>query len=356
MKPLRFSKNIAVINSYRAIGILLVCVAHFTCNITGFFDSPALPYLHNAGLMAVIVFFTISGFVIPWWLYNCQYTVKDYGRFVARRMIRIEPPFIIALGLAIAYMYVRTLSPYYNGVETIPTGKQILMHLGYLVPFFENEKWIRDSYWTLAIECQWYLVMGLMYPLFFNKRMWVRVLTYLGILIPCYFVHQYLLEYFPVLLIGSLLCSYVTNTIETKEYVIMTGLFFIYLFFFHSLLVFFGAMVIIPLLLLFSEKRNKFLDFIGNMSYSVYLMHSLTGTALLNYLSHVVSDPFFKVLAVIGAVVFTLVSSYIFYRLIEKPSHKVSLRIAVNKFEEEERRAAKAAREAKKQAAQAAVS
>src|ERR1700741_5327671 len=136
-------KNISVINSYRAIGSLIVVFSHYTVNITGFFDSPVLPYIHNTGKAAIIVFFTISGFVIPWWLQHAQYRINDYGRFVARRMIRIEPPFMIALGLAILYTYVRTLSPYYNGVETIPTLKQVLLQLGYLVPFFHGEHWVR---------------------------------------------------------------------------------------------------------------------------------------------------------------------------------------------------------------------
>jgi peptidoglycan/LPS O-acetylase OafA/YrhL len=327
------SKNISVINSYRAIGIILVMIAHFTCNITGFFDSPALPYIHNIGFMAVVVFFTISGFVIPWWLYNCQYQLKDYFRFVARRMIRIEPPFIIAMFLAIAYAYVRSSSQYYNGVDTIPTGKQILLQLGYLVPFFEGERWIRDAYWTLAVECQWYLVMGLLFPFFFHKNRIIRIAVYMAILIPCHFVNQYLLQYFPVLLMGTLLCSYVTNTIEKYEYIGISVVYLSYLFFKDGWMVVVASTIIIPMLLLFANYNNKKLNFVGNMSYSVYLMHSLTGTALVNYFSHIVTNPILKVVVVIGGIAFTLVSSYIFYRLIEKTSHKLSLKIAVNEHE-----------------------
>ncbi|MBL0328838.1 MAG: acyltransferase [Bacteroidetes bacterium] len=326
-------KNIPVINSYRAIGILIVCFAHYICNITGFFESPILPYLHSFGYAAVIVFFTISGFVIPWWLHNCNYKINDYGRFVARRMLRIEPPFIVALALAILYTYVRTTSPYYNGVDTIPSIKRILLHLGYLIPFVENERWIRDSYWTLAIECQWYLVMGLVYPLFFNKNQIVRFASYFVALIPCYFINNYLFQYFPVLLMGSLLCSYATNTIEKREYLIIAIAYFIFIFFRANPLTAISALVIIPLLLLFAGYNNPKLNVIGNMSYSIYLMHSLSGTALINYFSHTVHHPFMKIIVVIAGVVFTLITSYIFYRLVEKPAHKISLKVAVNEYE-----------------------
>lgn len=326
-------KNIPVINSYRAIGIIMVMFAHYTCNIIGFFDSPSLPYIHKTGYMAVIIFFTISGFVIPWWLYNCQYKITDYLRFVARRMLRIEPPFLIAMGLAIAYTYVRVISPYYNGHETFPTIKQILLHIGYLIPFYKDQHWIRESYWTLAIECQWYLVMGLMYPLFFNKKRLIRIITYLIILIPCFMVNKYLLQYFPVLLMGTLLCSYVTKTINKWEYIILSVVYFFFLIINTNYLMAFPSLIIIPMLLFFADYNNKKLNFIGNMSYSIYLMHSLTGTALVNYCSHIVTNPIYKILIVFAGILFTLLTSYIFYRLIEKPSHKMSLKIAVNENE-----------------------
>lgn len=326
-------KNISVINAYRAVGIILVMFSHFTVSVVGFFDSPLLPYIHKLGGLAIIVFFTISGFVIPWWLFHAEYRIKDYGRFVARRMLRIEPPFIVALFLAIAYTYVRTLSPYYNGVETIPSIKQILLQIGYLVPFFPGEEWVRGSYWTLAIEAQWYLLMGLAYPLFFSSRLWLRVVAYTFVLIGVYFIGQYLFQYFPALLIGTLLCSYMTNTISKKECMIAIIGVELFLVFTGTYYMAFGSLLIIPMLLYMPDYKNKTLTFIGNMSYSIYLMHSVTGIALVNYFSHLVTDTFMKILVVIAGVVFTLLCSYIFYRLVEKPVHKLSLKIAINEYE-----------------------
>lgn len=332
-QTLKLQKNISVINAYRAIGILIVVFSHYTVNVIGFFDSPALSYIHNVGKIAIVVFFTISGFVIPWWLKHAQYQIRDYGRFVARRMIRIEPPFIIALFLAIAYTYVRTLSPYYNGVDTIPTIKQILIQLGYLVPFFPGEEWIRGSYWTLAVECQWYLVMGLAFPLFFNKRLWVRVSMYILVIVGVKLIGQYLFQYFPALLVGSLLCSYMTDTIGKKEYIIATAGILIFMLIDTNLLFVVGSVIIIPMILYVPDYKNKTLTFIGNMSYSIYLMHSITGVAVVNYFSHSVTNTFLKILVVIGGVLFTLICSYIFYRLVEKPAHKISLKIAINEHE-----------------------
>lgn len=333
-KAPKLQKNISVINAYRAIGILIVVFSHYTVNITGFFHSPLLPYIHNTGKMAIIVFFTVSGFVIPWWLQHAKYGIKDYGRFVARRMIRIEPPFMIALILAITYTYVRMLSPYYNGVETIPSVKQVLLQLGYLVPFFPGEQWVRGSYWTLAIECQWYLFMGLTFPLFFNRRLWVRIIMYVFVPVCTLLVGKQLFLYLPVLIIGTLLCSFMTNTISKNEYILATiGMVAFELIYGVEILQLIGSVIIIPMLLFFSDFKNKYLTFLGNMSYSIYLMHSITGVALVNYCSHIFTNPFLKILVVIAGVLFTLLTSYIFYRLVEKPAHKISLKIAINEHE-----------------------
>lgn len=337
-------KNIPVINAYRAIGITLVCIAHFTYNIVGFFDhTPAVTTLHYMGYVGVMIFFTVSGFVIPWWLYHAQYRINDYLRFVARRMIRIEPPFLIALGLAVAYTFVRTMSPHYNGLDTTPTVKQVALHVGYLIPFTEPEiPWIRPAYWTLAIECQFYLLMGLLYPLLSHKSIGWRISAYAFIIggsvyliLYTYgiFPWPYLFRFFPLLLAGTLLCLYITEKISLAEYGIVSVINAVIIWFFvgrYEII----ALVFLPVMILYFHRYStRFLNFIGNMSYSIYLMHSLTGTAVLNYLAHTVHNPALKVCAVIFGIAFTFFCSWVFYRLVEKPAHKISLKIAINEKE-----------------------
>ncbi len=337
-------KNIPVINAYRAIGITLVCLAHFTYNIVGFFEHNQYnTFLHYAGYVGVMVFFTVSGFVIPWWLYHAKYRINDYFRFVARRMIRIEPPFLVALILAVLYTYVRTMSPHYNGVDTAPTAKQIALHVGYLIPFTEPDiPWIRPAYWTLAIECQFYLLMGLIFPLISHSKLVFRIIAYSFVMgtsayLIMYsagvFPWPYLFKFFPLLLSGTLLCLYVAEKISIQEYLIVALINLFLIWFFVGHLEIIALVILPPMILFFHSYSTKFLNFIGNMSYSIYLMHSLTGTAVLNYLAHVVHNPALKIVAVIFGIVFTFFCSWVFYKLVEKPSHKISLKIAINEDE-----------------------
>ena len=344
MKFDKTKKNIPVINAYRAIGIILVMFAHYTYNIVGFFSpNDFISGLHNVGYVAVMIFFSVSGFVIPWWLYHAKYRIKDYFRFVGRRLTRIEPPFLAALALAIIYTFVRTMSPHFNGVDTIPSVKQTVLQLGYLVPFTEPEiPWIRPAYWTLAIEAQFYLLMGLLYPLITHAKLIWRTLAYTIILGGCIYLMTYtsgifpwpyLFRYFPILLSGILLCLVLVEKINVKEYLIVSAVNIAVIIYFLKGSDLLSILFLPPMILFFRNYTTKFLNFIGNMSYSIYLMHSITGTAVLNYLSHVVENPYLKVLALLFGIVFTLFCSWVFYKLVEKPSHRLSLRIAINEFE-----------------------
>ena len=156
---------------------------------------------------------------------------------------------------------------------------------------------------------------------------------YILVVVGVKLIGVYLFYYFPSLLVGTLLCSYMTNTIGKKEYIIATIAILLFLIYDYSWVTVVGSVIIIPMLLYLPDYKNKYLTFLGNMSYSIYLMHSITGIALVNYFSHIVVNPIAKVLIVVAGVLFTLICSYVFYRLVEKPVHRLSLKIAVNEHE-----------------------
>ena len=53
---------------------------------------------------------------------------------------------------------------------------QLLLHLGYLNAFF-NYDWSVALYWTLAIEFQFYLSIGLLFPLISHRSLLIRSIT-----------------------------------------------------------------------------------------------------------------------------------------------------------------------------------
>jgi peptidoglycan/LPS O-acetylase OafA/YrhL len=325
------NKHVPVLDSLRAIAAFSVCLFHFICTVTGFIDSSFIKTLFSTGHYGVQMFFVISGFVIPWSLFHRGYVIKNYFTFALKRFIRLEPPYIASLMLAIAHTYLRMRSPHYNGVDITPTAEQIALHFGYLIPFVHGQTWIRPVYWTLAVEFQYYLAIGLLYPLLSNEKTVLRVISYLIILSGPFIIKGYLPLYLPVFLLGIALFLFKSKIIERTELLVLTINATAEIFMFHDLGAFIYAGITYAAILFFSEFKSRILTFFGNISYSVYLFHSLTGLVILNYFSHIVVSPFCKFLLVILALAITIASSYLVYRLIELPSKTLSSKIKFRK-------------------------
>jgi peptidoglycan/LPS O-acetylase OafA/YrhL len=76
----------------------------------------------------------------------------------------------------------------------------------------------------------------------------------------------------------------------------------------------------------FAQAETKISLFIGKISYSLYLLHAMIGAAFINYLSHIYTANYQKVLLVIGGYAISVGAAYLLYRLIEKPSHNFAKR------------------------------
>ena len=81
-------------------------------------------------------------------------------KFLLKRLLRLEPPYMFSILLAIIVITLRIILLKINDVNFSLT--QIFLHVGYLIPFFEDYKWINQVYWTLAIEFQYYFFLLLL--------------------------------------------------------------------------------------------------------------------------------------------------------------------------------------------------
>ena len=74
------------------------------------------------------------------------------------------------------------------------------------------------------------------------------------------------------------------------------------------------------LLIAFVELRSAPLLFLGDISYSLYLMHVPIAGRVINAATHLALGPAGTTLAVLAAFVVAIVSAYAFNRLVEKPA------------------------------------
>jgi peptidoglycan/LPS O-acetylase OafA/YrhL len=324
------SAEIPILDNLRAAAAWAVCLYHFVCTTTGFIDTNGLTYkIFYQGQYGVHLFFIISGLVIPWSMYHKGYHIRNFFRFLGKRLLRLEPPYVFSMIFVLIIIFLRRYSPTYDGIDRAITIKQILLHFGYMVPFFDGVTWINNVYWTLAIEFQYYLAVGLLYFLFISKRVFLRWLGY-AVLLSAPFLpasSDFMPFWLPLFGVGILLFSYKSGIVSIGEWAVVTLMCIVHLWFFNSREASVLAFVAAGLILLCFQRSITWLAVLGRSSYSVYLIHPFLGATFINVFSHYTSGSFAKFMVVLGGVVITAGGSYLMYRLVEKPSKKLSSRL-----------------------------
>ena len=319
--------QIPIINNLRGLAALAVCLYHFIYTTTNYVNNEVILDIAYYGQFGVTLFFVISGIVIPLSLLRADYKIKNWPKFFIKRIVRIEPPYIVALVVAIIIALARRQI---LNETTIEIGfTQIALHLGYLIPFFEGFHWLNNVFWTLAIEFQYYLIISCLILLVTNCKIAGRIIFYLIMLFaPFYFSDPNFFPFYSALfLVGICWSFFYLNKIKAIELVIVIGLslFVVYLKTgpFEAIT---GALTIF-VVHFFTKYSTKIFDFFGNISYSLYLIHPLVGGTLINILSHTFFLSWQKPIVITLGFVITVFSSYIMYRLIEKPTQLLSKRV-----------------------------
>jgi peptidoglycan/LPS O-acetylase OafA/YrhL len=292
-------------------------------NISGdYIGNELLSSIAYYGKFGIQFFFVISGFVICFSMINSRFQTKDYFTFLKKRIVRIEPPYLLVLLLTVIYIWVRAKTGLGHGDLPMPDWKQVLLHIGYLIPF-SSYGWLNVVFWTLAIEFQFYLFFPLIFEFFIRYKSVRWTLT--ACLVAIFFISQsvaFFIYWSPVFLLGINLALYKKNKISLTELWVLFALLSAFIFYKLGLTI--AIFTDIPFLLILFEPALKVrvLNFLGRISYSVYLLHTLVAFAFINYaISHSIRG--FKGIILFSlAISLTLLSSWLLYHFVEKPCQK----------------------------------
>lgn len=310
------NKQIHSVTMLRGIASLGVCLAH----LTGTVNSEGLKQIGHYGTWGVSVFFIISGFIIPYSLYNSGYKITDYPRFLLRRIVRLDPPYILTIIGIFALSWLAQLSPHHTSQPIDPISKNTLYHLFYLVEIL-NGKWLIVVFWTLAIEFQFYLFLGLVFPLLKMKWLYVILLILALSTIPFLLTDdRFVTNYLLMFLSGILFFCFKIKQINFSVYLPL-ALVFVILSYFKSGI----EGVICPVLAIsfiqFANKPFKPLIFLGTISYSLYLIHTPFGTdGLINFLQNYIVTDSGRIWLMCLSLPVIIFFSWLFYLVVERPS------------------------------------
>lgn len=319
---------IPVVNSLRGLAAVLVCVFHLICLPLNFLEHTDIYNFAPYGRFGVQVFFVITGVVIPITLIKGKYNYLLFGKFIYKRIVRIEPPYVfsILIGLFLLLMRNQFLS---NIPHNVPSVKNILLHLGYLIPFVKGEQWFIIVFWTMAVEFQFYVLISLLFPLLVSRKLIVRLIGYCIVfgLATSLTNTIYAPVWLPIFMMGIAYISYRYAKIKVTEFWMVMIIAFIFCIALHNLIITTVAIFTLGIIHLFSSYQCKLGIFLGSISYSLYLTHTLFGSATINFFVPHVSLLYAKVLVVILAFAVSIVAAYFFYIFIEKPFQKYASRI-----------------------------
>ena len=316
------NKKIESITAIRGVAVLMVAICHFF-SVTGLNLTTSLldPYLNNLGHMGVHLFFIVSGFVLPYSMYKSGYSFSSLPRFLLRRVVRIEPPYLISIVLVLVCMLAKHLYGLQVNYEGGVIG--VLSQVFYLNGILKLP-WVNVVYWSLALEFQFYLLIGLIFVALKDKRNYVLALL-LSLIATLRLLDQtavWILGYLPFFMIGMGLCCYRLKKLNLGAFLLVLIISTVLLNYPYGLAENIDTLLTISIFMLLYFMENlgfpSWILFVGKISYSIYLVHNILVAGL------AVFDPYPLSLAIriaLSAIVLliSIYVSYLFFKWVEAP-------------------------------------
>lgn len=316
-------------DALRGVAALAVCWFHFTHGTPGFLSDGWLKASGNLGWAGVEVFFVISGYAMMAAMRGHPVTLREYGRFMAARLLRLHPPYLATLLMIVALSWASMKAPGFRGPAFEFVWPRFLSHLVYLTPFFGYE-WYNPVFWTLAVELQWYVIAGVAAPGLQGRSTLMRRLLFGALLLLSYAMpksNSLVFPYLPLFAFGIAAYQRRGALISSTEFAIAAGC---------SAAVAVGTLgttiavagLITSLILTFVELRHPALLWLGAISYSLYLVHVPIGGRVINLATRFPGMLPQQLAALALALLLSVTAAYVLFRLVDRPAHLASRQVA----------------------------
>jgi peptidoglycan/LPS O-acetylase OafA/YrhL len=261
----------------------------------------------------------ISGFVIPYAMYSINYRISDDAwPFLLRRIVRLVG--LHRLGIRGLRAYFRRDANARLWRTAGALAQRFLLQFLYLCQWFDVP-WLIDPAWSLAIEFQFYLFMLIAAPLLLSRSMPVKLSFFAATLamslllpdkralfhyLPCFAIgFAVFLFYvkrigFPVLLALCVVCSFFTALESGIPIAVAAAIS--------------AVLIFIPI-----HRPVAVFSFLGTISYSLYLVHTLIGVRIVN-LAMRTSSQWIYLAGLAAAIIASLSAAIALWYFVERPS------------------------------------
>jgi peptidoglycan/LPS O-acetylase OafA/YrhL len=288
-------KRIDELDALRGIATFLVVIYHYTFRFQEYFQYTFITDKFNFkyGHYGVELFFVISGFVI---FMSIEHT-NDPLNFLYKRFLRLYPTFLMAM--IFSYLFIAAFGPAVLKVSIF----EFLVNFT-MAPSFFNIKAVDGVYWTLKVETAFYLAVA--FAIFIKKKESYKFFGYIFLLVGLLsfiIIKPNLYFYYGSLFLAGINFYKIwkNDSDYQNHFQIIVCLIFSLFYPTFELFVVTGIIVAIFYLTIF----NKFsfinlypLLFLGQISYSLYLIHQYFGYIIQLKLIHIGVENFLILLIV----------------------------------------------------------
>lgn len=327
IKEVKTENRLHNLDAVRGFASSWVALFHFATWIQ---ESWAYPFM-AIGHHGVQVFFIVSGLVIPYSMERAGYQLKSFGGFVAKRLVRLHPPYLVAFAITYALFYLaqKMGSPPSIYVDLSLTG--IFTHV-FLLNNYLDRYWLSPVYWTLAVELQFYLSIALVFTYAMGSRVvFAFGLAAISLVAAWTFPEVLLLKNIQYFLAGLFIARYSLGKLTKEEGYSVWAALLTHTLIYEGFGTGFFVLLLTPVAILVPFSWPKWLSFLGTISYSLYLLHGPLGQRVISQLVKLNDDFIFRHIAVIAGFGASVLFSYLFYLWIEKPFQKLSKSISYKK-------------------------
>lgn len=323
--PRRAVPRLTCIHALRGLAAAAVAWSHFTHGAQTEWLRASGAY----GWAGVPVFFVISGFVIPYSLHAAQYRPKFYLRYLAKRIIRLEPPYLMSIVFLFALSAMAKLTPLSPSPEWNINLNQLAAHLFYLIPL-TDQPWLNDAYWTLTYEFAFYLVLGLAYPLLRTWHLSAVLTATAPFVAYVAAVHGDQVSAALLFFIGIACWRFFVGIDRLTITVPAVAAAAAAAWYLDGPVVAAVALLTFTVIAINPNISSRLLLALGSLSYSLYLLHIPIGIRFIRLGKMFNAPPQAEVLFAGAAMIASLAIAYIFYRLVEEPARQASHAIALD--------------------------
>ena len=321
------SGRVEVVEALRGLAAVAVALFHFSTQLQG----PVPEVFRLFGWAGVDAFFVISGFVVPYAMLSSGYRTRSFPAFMLRRMIRLEPPYVFSIVLTLLMWHVTAQFPSFAGQQPDYSWLQVASHLLYVIPL-TGYAWLSPVYWSLAYEFVFYITVGLFFePLIRRNFAWTAAAAaVLGV--GFYVVTGGATPRICEFLIGIAAMRILSQQEHSTE------------LFGWSLLAmgvtaasggvvsaFVSALTFAAIIAGAHWRMPEVLQWLGGISYSLYLIHVPIGGRLVNLGHRLGSGSAYDLALLASALALSLIAAAAFAAVIERPAIRASRLVAIKR-------------------------